>query len=104
MELARICPQNPHDKGLRGQKLESKGVTGRFLAHSGQVPFAEFIPFARAIMEWVLGEMQGWMSQGGPVNIWRWSARDFGREIPGHIRDGTSRPGRIAPRKRAPAL
>jgi hypothetical protein len=71
IELARICPQNPHDKGLRGQNLESKGVTGLFLAHSGLVLFAEFIPFARAIMEWVLGEKQGWMSQGWAVEIWR---------------------------------
>src|SRR5580704_10476722 len=48
IELAGICPQNPHDKGLRGHNLESKGVAGRFLARSGRVAFTEFIAFAWA--------------------------------------------------------
>jgi hypothetical protein len=31
IELARNCPQNPDDKGLRSQNPQNKGVVGDFL-------------------------------------------------------------------------
>jgi len=64
MDLARNSSQNWHNKGLRGQNLERKGVTGGFSGRGLRFVSAGCTASAGTILKRSVGCAQGQMSQG----------------------------------------